>query len=290
MPASTEPQVLSTGHVFVESARWHHGQFWFSDWGTQEIISINEDGSSEVVVQLARGSMADEMSRGPLCFDFLPDGRMIIICGTQARIIVREPGSRLAPFADLSRISRFPWNDIAVDGRGNAYVGNTGFEFPGGKFEPGLIGLVTPDGTAREVASGLAFPNGMAVTPDRSTLIVAESYGQKLTAFSIAEDAGLQDRRTWAALDGYPDGICLDAENAVWYADVPNKRCVRVREGGEVLATVNLDRGCFSCALDGERGDKLFVLTAEWHGPARMFDGPRTGQVVVLGVPVPGTQ
>jgi sugar lactone lactonase YvrE len=290
MSVSPQPQVLVSGRVFVESARWHHGQFWFSDWGTQEIIAIDEDERSEVVVQIAQGPGPEEMAPGPLCFDFSPDGRMLIVCGRKGHVLVRQPDGALSTHADLSRLSRFPWNDIAVDGRGNAYVGNTGFEFPGGEFAPGMIALVTPDGAAREVAAEMAFPNGMVVTPDGSTLIVAESYGQKLTAFTIVEDGGLQDRRTWAALDGYPDGICLDAENAVWYADVPNKRCVRVREGGEVLATVNLDRGCFSCALSGERGNKLFVVTAEWHGARKMFKGPRTGQVVALEVPVAGKQ
>src|SRR5690348_8987767 len=220
MRASTEPKVLLTGRIFVESARWHQSRFWFADWGTQEIISIGEDGSSEDVVKIARDSMSEKMPLGPLCFDFLPDGRMVIVCGRRGHLLVRETNGALWTYCDLSSLARFPWNDIAADARGNVYVGNTGFEFPGGEFAPGIIALVTPEGRAREVAAGMAFPNGMAVTPDRSTLIVAESYGKKLTAFTIAEDGGLQDRRTWAALDGYPDGICLDAENAVWYADV----------------------------------------------------------------------
>jgi len=117
----------------------------------------------------------------------------------------------------------------------------------GEQFAPGIVALVTPDGAARVVADGIAFPNGMVVTPDDATLIVAESYAKRLTAFDIAADGSLSDRRVWADLhDGVPDGICLDAENAVWYGDVPNKRCVRVREGGEVLQTVELDRGCFA--------------------------------------------
>jgi sugar lactone lactonase YvrE len=134
------------------------------------------------------------------------------------------------------------------------------------------------------VAEGLGFANGMAVTPDNSTLIVAESYGQRLTAFSIMDDGGLRNRRVWAACDGYPDGICLDRENAVWYADVPNKRCVCVREGGQVLDTVTLDRGCFSCALGGPDGKTLLVLAADWRGAKKMFDGPRTGQVLAFRI------
>ena len=130
----------------------------------------------------------------------------------------------------------------------------------GAEFAPGGVSLVTPDGSARQVAEGIAFPNGMLVTPDNSTLIVADSYGKCLTAFDIAPDGSLANRRVWADLgDGVPDGICLDEENAIWYADVPNKRCVRVREGGEVLETVEADRGCFACMLGGPDGTTLFV-------------------------------
>ena len=129
----------------------------------------------------------------------------------------------------------------------------------------------------------------MLVTPDNSTLIVAESYAKRLTAFDIAADGDLSNRRVWAELqDGVPDGICLDAENAVWYGDVPNRRCVRVREGGEVLQTVKLDRGCFACALGGADRRTLFMMATEWSGPANMFDEPRTGQVLTVEAPAPG--
>jgi sugar lactone lactonase YvrE len=159
----------------------------------------------------------------------------------------------------------------------------------GADFAPGTIALVTPDGSARQVAGNVAFPNGMAVTPDNSTLIVAESYGRKLTAFDIAANGGLSNRRVWATLgDGVPDGICIDAENAVWYADVPNQRCVRVREGGEVLATINLDRGCFACMLGGADRRTLLLVTTEWRGPAGMTDGRRTSQVLTVPAPAPG--
>ncbi len=174
-------------------------------------------------------------------------------------------------------------------GRGNAYLNNIGFDFPGGEFAPGIIALVTPDGSTRQVADGVAFPNGMVVTPDNSTLIVAESYGRKLTAFDIAADGSLSNQRVWADLDGgAPDGICLDAENAVWYADVPNKRCVRVREGGEVLQTIDFDRGCFACALGGTNKSTLCMIATEWHGTTSMADGARTGQVLTVEAPAPG--
>jgi sugar lactone lactonase YvrE len=192
--------------------------------------------------------------------------------------------------ADLSGLSELGWNEILVDGRGNAYANNPGFDLmAGADFAPGTIALVTPDGSARQVAGGIAFPNGMAVTPDNSTLIVAESYGRKLTAFDIAPDGSLSNRRVWAELgDGVPDGICIDAENAVWYADVPNKRCVRVREGGEVLATINLDRGCFACMLGGADRKTLLMVATEWRGPAGIGDGQRTGQVLTAAAPAPG--
>jgi sugar lactone lactonase YvrE len=190
--------------------------------------------------------------------------------------------------ADLGRLSDRPWNEIVVDGRGNAYVNNIGFDFPGGQFAPGTVAIVTPDGSARQVADGVAFPNGMVVTPDNSTLIVAESYGKKLTAFDIAADGSLSRQRIWADLgDGVPDGICLDADLAVWYADVPNKRCVRVREGGQVLQTVDLDRGCFACMLGGETGTTLFLMAAEWRGTANMHNATRTGQVLSIEAPAP---
>src|SRR5439155_6918459 len=158
----------------------------------------------------------------------------------------------------------------------------------GEKFAPGVIALAAPDGSARQVADGLAFPNGMVVTPD-STLIVAESYAKRLTAFDIEADGSLTNRRVWAALgDGVPDGICFDAERAVRYADVPNKRCVRVREGGEVLQTIELDRGCFACALGGADGQTLFMTTNEWAGPAGMMSGVRKGQVLTARAPSAG--
>ncbi|MGH3371861.1 MAG: SMP-30/gluconolactonase/LRE family protein, partial [Nocardioidaceae bacterium] len=152
-----------------------------------------------------------------------------------------------------------------------------------------ILALVTPHGRVREVADGFEFANGIAVTPDNRTLIVAESYGNRLTAFDIAADGSLSGRRVWADLGGgYPDGICLDAEGAVWYADVPNRRCVRVREGGDVLQTVVLDRGCFACMLGGPDGTTLFMLAAEWRGAEAMFDDVRTGQVLISEAPAAG--
>jgi sugar lactone lactonase YvrE len=277
-----ELQTLMTGIAFGESPRWHDDRLWFSDWGAQEVIAVDLEGKSEVIVRVQFPSF-------PMCIDFLPNGRLLVVSARDRLLLRMEPDGSLVTYADLTSLSDHGFNDIVVDGRGNAYVNDVGFDFPGGEFAPGTIALVTPDGSARQVADGVAFPNGMVVTPDNSTLIVAESYGKKLTAFDIAADGSLSNRRVWADLDGgVPDGICLDAENAVWYGDVPNKRCVRVREGGEVLQTIELDRGCFACALGGANKRTLFMIATKWGGPANMADAARTGQVLTVEVPAPG--
>jgi sugar lactone lactonase YvrE len=279
-----EVQTLLTGLAFGESPRWHEDRLWFSNWGMQEVVAVDLDGKSEVMVRVP--------TTIPFCMDWLPDGRLLVVSGREGLLLRREPDGSLQPHADLGGLSDKGWNEIVVDGRGNAYINGSGFDLLAGeKFAPGIVALLTPDGAARQVADGIAFPNGMAVTPDNSTLIVAESYAKKLTAFDIATDGGLSNRRVWADLDGgVPDGICLDAENAVWYGDVPNKRCVRVREGGEVLQTINLDHGCFACMLGGADKRTLFLMAAEWRGPANMaaIAEPRTGQVLTVEAPAPG--
>jgi len=279
-PTASDVQVLMTGIAFGESPRWHDGRLWFCDWGAQELIAVDLEGKSEVIVRVPSF---------PFCIDWLRDGRLLIVSASDRRLLRREPDGSIVTHADLSRLSKNPWNDIVVDGRGNTYVDNIGFDFPGGEFAPGILALVTPDGSARQVADGVAFPNGIVVTPDNSTLILAESYANRLTAFDIAADGTLSNRRLWAGLDrGVPDGICIDAESAVWYADVPNMRCVRVREGGEVLQTIDLDRGCFACMLGGVDNRTLFLIANEWGGPANMADAARTGQVLTVEAPAPG--
>jgi sugar lactone lactonase YvrE len=270
------PEVLMEGIAFGESPRWHDGRLWFSDWGANQVIALEPGGSHEVMAAVASF---------PMCIDFLPDGRLLVVDSAQRRLLRREPDGSLARHADLSGVSDKPWNDIVADDEGNAYVNCIGFGFPGEEFAPGLIVLVTPDGRVRRVADGLAFPNGMAITPDGATLIVAESYANRLTAYDIGAGGGLAGRRVWAQTPGdHPDGICLDAE-AVWYADVGNRHCVRVREGGEVLATVDLDRGAFACALSRGQDPRLFVVGQTWGGPA---PAEPTGQVVSFPAPAPG--
>lgn len=270
--------VLVEGVVFGESPRWHDERLWFSDWGAGRVLSVAAGGAPSVEA---------EVSSFPMCIDFLPDGRLLVVSSAERKVLRRELDGSLVAHADLAPVSTKPWNDIVVDGRGNAYVNTIGFDFPGGEFAPGLVVLVTPDGTVTPVADGLAFPNGMAVTADGSTLIVAESYAEQLTAYEIAGDGTLTGRRVWAATPGdHPDGICLDATGAVWYADVGNKHCVRVSEGGQTLGTVDLDRGAFACALDRGTEPRLYVVGQEWGGPGAV--GGATGQVVTFPAPAPG--
>jgi sugar lactone lactonase YvrE len=275
-----ELQTLMTGLVIGESPRWHDGRLWLSDMGAKEVVAVDLEGTSEVIAHVP----AMPMGSG-----WLPDGRLLIVSALDGRLLRREADGSLVTHADLTGLADHAWSDMVVDGRGNAYIGNLGFDFPGGEFAPGIVALVTPDGSARQVADGVAFPNGMVVTPDNSTLILAESYANRLTAFDVAADGSLSNRRVWADLGGgVPDGICLDAENAVWYGDVPNRRCVRVREGGEVPQTIDLDRGCFACALGGADRGTLFLMAAEFSAASMAGAGPRTGQVLTTQAPAPG--
>ncbi|MET0414787.1 MAG: SMP-30/gluconolactonase/LRE family protein [Actinoplanes sp.] len=254
------------GLVMGESVRWHDECVWFCDWGAGEVIRVAED-KPEVVARMAEG---------PFCIDWLPGGSLLIVDGPGARLL--RDGQL---FADLGGIDRaHPWNDIATDSRGNVFVNNIGYEFGVEQPAPGLLAVVTPDGTARQVADELLFPNGMAVTADSTTLIVAESHAGRLTAFDIAPDGGLSNRRIWAEVDGSaPDGVCLDSSGAVWYADVPNRQCVRVREGGEILATLPFDLGAFDCVLSGD-GGTLYAVVADYSA---LFTG-RTGRLMATPV------
>jgi sugar lactone lactonase YvrE len=272
-------RTLLTGRGLVESPRWHSDRLYFSDWTAGEVVTVDLAGRSEVIARVA--SL-------PLCTAFLPDGRLVIVSSPDGRLLRREPDGSLVTHAVLGTPG---WNDIVVDGRGNAYVNRAGFNpMAGEEFRPGFVALVSPDGSVRQVADDVAFPNGMAVTADNSTLIVADSYRHSLVAFDVGADGGLTGRRTWADLgEGTPDGICADQQNAVWYADVPNGRCVRVAEGGTVLQTVELDRGGFACALGGSGRTTLFIVAAQWRGmtEAQMIS-PGSGLVLATDVDVPG--
>jgi sugar lactone lactonase YvrE len=260
-----------------ESPRWHEGRLWFTDWVAHQVIALEPSGEHEVMASV---------DAFPFSIDWLPGGPMLVTAG---RELLRLEGGSPVTHRDLSELSEYGWNEIVVDGDGNVYVNGAGFDLMGGgEVAPGIVALLRSDGSAEVVAEEVAFPNGMAITPDGSTLVVADSYAKELIGFEIAADGRLTDRGTWANLgDGVPDGMCIDAEGAVWYADVPNRRCVRVREGGEVLQTIELDRGCFACMLGGEQGDTLFITAQEWNGPEGIFNEPRTGQVLAVDAPAP---
>jgi len=283
--AAPETRVLLDGFGMGESPRWHDSRLWFSDWGSDEIVAVDLDRNSEVIGAGGGGS--------GWAVNWLPDGRMLVTGGELLRV---EPDGSRVRHADLSQISPHGWSEITVDGRGNAYVNSINFDFAdfmevmASGAAPGKIALVTADGTAREVADGLAFPNGMAITPDNRTLIVAESFARQLSAFDIGTDGSLSNRRVWADVTG--DGICLDTEGAVWCSAVGgdgSNVVLRVREGGEVLDRIEVDRGCYACMLGGEDGRTLFMVVQEWFGPDRMDEliQAKTGQILTARVAVP---
>jgi sugar lactone lactonase YvrE len=280
-----ELRVLMHGIEMGESPRWRDGRLWFSNWGTNEIIALGLDGTSEVIGRGGGGA--------GWAVNWLADGRMLVTGPELTRV---EPDGSRVRHADLSGILPFGCSEITVDGRGNSYVNSINFDFAdfvevmGSGQAPGKIALVRPDGAAREVADGLAFPNGMVVTPDNGTLIVAESFAARLTAFDIEADGSLTNRRTWADQTG--DGICIDDEGAVWCSAVgPGDTGVvqRVREGGEVLDRIALDRPCYACMLGGDDGRTLFMVVAKWFGPDRMDEliAAKTGQIVATRVDRP---
>jgi sugar lactone lactonase YvrE len=275
--------VLLTGLKIGESARWHDGRLWLSNWGTPHVLAVDLEGNREV--------MATVPVTIPFSIDWLPDGRLLVAAGPAGRLLRQEPDGRLVDHADLRGVAE-NLNEIVVDGRGTIYL-NGGTDFhPDEGTAPGFIVAVTADGAVRRVAEGLAFPNGMAVTPDNSTLIVAESFAGTLTAFDIGPDGSLSNRRVWAPVAG--DGIVLDAEGAVWTPGWTDSgpACLRVAEGGKVLDTVPLDRAGFACTLGGEDGRTLFILAADWRmaegfedNIERLLHGPETGQVRIARAP-----
>ncbi len=279
--------VLASGLGLVESPRWHDGRLWWADWTNGRILMLDDDAGGEIRTVVEHASL-------PLCFDFLPDGRLLLVSNAARALLTLSTDGTLETYADLSAVAPYGANDIVVDGLGNAWVNSPNFDFatgpPAGEVQPGVVLLVPPGGEAGVVADDLAFPNGMAVSADGRTLVVADSYRHHLVGFTIANRT-LTERRVWAVLgDAAPDGICLDADGAAWYADVPHRRCVRVAEGGAVLATVELDRGGFACMLDRATSPSLYAVTAVWPGMAGLGDpGHRwDGQVVRVGVDVRG--
>jgi sugar lactone lactonase YvrE len=272
--------VLAQGFGFVEGPRWHDGRLFFSDMGSKQVLTVDLGGEVEEVC-VVEGR--------PSGIGWLPDGRMLVVSISDRRIVRLEPDGGLAEHADISGLASAPCNDMVVDGRGNAYVGNPGYDMRNPPSPPPAaeLVLVRPDGSAEVVDRSVMFPNGSAVTPDGRTLIVAETMGGRLSAFDIGEDGTLSNRRTYADLPGRsPDGIALDAEGAVWVADATGTACVRVREGGEVTDVVDTGRGCFACALGGPDRTTLFLLTGEGFSGEAIRK--RTGAIETVEVAVPG--
>jgi sugar lactone lactonase YvrE len=274
--------VLLDGLGFAEGPRWHDDSLFFSDMGTKQVIRLDLDGTAEEVCIV---------ENRPSGIGWLPTGEMVVVSQNDKRLL-KLVGTDLVEHADISSLATGACNDMVVDGRGNAYVGNPGYDMrnPPSPLPPAEVVLVRADGSAEVVDREVRFPNGSVVTPDNRTLIVGETMGQRLTAFDIAEDGTLSNRRIWAEGVG-PDGICLDADGCVWASSGSmTNDCARIREGGEVLEAIELDRPCFAAMLGGPDRRTLFMLTAQWRGTAAIEDviKARTGQVLIADAPAPG--
>jgi sugar lactone lactonase YvrE len=275
-----KPEILLSGLGIPESPRWHQGRLWFGNWIERQVVALGLDGRAEVMPVRADRPMGYSI-------DWLPDGRLLLT-GDQVRR--QEADGSVVTLADQGG------NEIVVDGRGYVYVNGADFNFAAGEPpRPGYIKLITPDGQLRQVADDIQFPNGMVITPDDRTLIVSESFAGRLTAFDIDPDGGLSRRRVFAEGLG-PDGICLDAEGAVWVS-AGGFSVARVAEGGQVLQRVELqeNRAPFAVMLGGPDRRTLFILTAEWRKTdsaadnlRRLTEGPREGQILTMPVEVPG--
>jgi sugar lactone lactonase YvrE len=270
------------GLAFPEGPRWRDGRLWFSDQHDRRVVVMDSSGHAEAVVAVPNQ---------PSGLGWLPDGRMLVVSMLDRQVLRLEADRSLSVHADLSALAPATCNDMVVDGRGRAYVGNFGFDMYGGaEYRTTNIVAVDPDGSAWVAADDLGFPNGTVVTPDNRTLIVGESMGGRLTAFDIGDDGRLANRREWASLrdiGATADGICLDAEGAVWVACPFSNRVVRVAEGGALLDEVKVDSGTFACALGGDDGRTLFICSAATHEPSETV-GLRSGRILAARVDVPG--
>jgi sugar lactone lactonase YvrE len=282
-------RILFDGIYFGEGPRWHGERLWFSDFYERAVKSVGLNG--DVRVEL----VIDDQPSG---LGWLPDGRMLVVAMQRRQVLRLDPGG-LALHADLSGVATHHANDMVVDRHGGAYVGNFGFALDEAIEERGIEGVlanhptamlarVSPDGSVAVAADGMHFPNGCVITPDGGTLIVAETLAMRLSAFDIAPDGTLANRRVWAELGmRAPDGICLDAEGRVWVANAIAPECVRVAEGGEILATVSTSQPCFACMLGGAQRRTLFMLTAP-TSVAKQAAVARQGRIECLEVGTPG--
>ncbi len=270
---------LLKGLIFPEGPRWHDGKLWFSDMHALKVRTVDLNGHAQDIA---------EVPTWPSGLGWLPDGRLLIVSMTDRKLLRLENG-QLKTHADISKLASFHCNDMVVDGKGRAYVGNFGYDLLSNAPQKSAeLVLVNPDGSARVVADGLDFPNGTVVTADGKTLIVGESMGHRLTAFSIAEDGSLRSRRVFAELgEGVPDGIALDAENAVWVASPLNKELIRVKDGGAVTDRIRCDSMPIACALGGPNRKTLFVLFSDSIHPEECR-ATRSARIDTMEVPVAG--
>jgi len=279
--ATLTPKVLLDGIVFPEGPRWHKGKLWFSDIFGKKVMTVDEKGHSEVIATVPER---------PSGLGWLPDDRLLIVSMHNQQLLRLDPDG-LHTVADVKSLVKGDINDMVVDPQGRAYIGSMGYDvFAGESHGLGNIVMVTPDGKARVVADNMEMPNGPVITPDHKTLIVAESFGHRLTAFDIAADGSLSGRRVFAELgEGVPDGICLDAEGAVWVSSPFTHEFIRVRQGGVAAERVPLSEGklAVACMLGGEDRRTLFLLTAETT-MEELSKGNSKGYIETVRVDVPG--
>ncbi len=274
------PRIIADGLVFPEGPRWHDGAFYFSDMHAHEVQRVEADGSRTIVAAV------------PTCPSGLgwdPEGRLLVVSMEDHRLLRQASDGSLEAVADFSALATHLSNDMVVDDQGRAYIGNFGFNLHTGEApkKTNLI-LALPNGEVKEAADDLSFPNGTVITPDGKTLIVGETFASQLTAFDIEADGSLTNRRTWATLEGaVPDGICLDAEGAIWVASPVSAQVLRVAEGGEVLDRIKVETQAFACMLGGENGKTLFVCTARGSDPAACL-ADRAGRIEAFDVEVAG--
>jgi sugar lactone lactonase YvrE len=272
-------KTLLRGLIFPEGPRWHDGKLWFSDMHAHQVRTVDLDGRAQDMV---------EVPTWPSGLGWLPDGRLLIVSMTDRKVLRFENG-QLKTHADISHLASFHCNDMVVDGKGRAYVGNFGYDLlSNAPQKPAELVLVNPDGSARVIAEGLDFPNGTVITADGKKLIVGESMGHRLTSFTIQPDGSLTDRRIFAELgEGVPDGIALDVENAVWVASPLNKELIRVKEGGAVTDRIRCDSMPIACALGGPARKTLFVLFSDSIHPEECHE-KRSARIDTMDVAVAG--
>lgn len=271
---------LADGLLFPEAPRWHDGLLWFSEKRAGRVLAIRPNGDVIDTVTI---------DGEPGGIGWLADGSMVVVSMRHRSVMRVVADDAVSLYADVSSLTTYRCNDMVVDRRGNAFVGDFGYDMAAGADPaPGVLVLVPSSGEEpRVVADELHFPNGAVVTPDDTTLIIAESARNRLTAFTIDADCGLSNRRLWADLGStVPDGICLDADGAIWVADPLGNEVVRVAEGGEILQRTDTDQGAFACELGGDDGHTLFVCTYEAGASTSPTPKP-VGRIIATQVEVP---